>query len=181
MAHDHAQNESYEAFDDHTETPHGGSALTRGIEGAVIGVMAGPVGALAGAAIGGLTGAAGSGAAITGVEEDEENDTVSPGHGAMTRVDNRADSGMGTIDKDTGDAADRPVTTRSDPDVTRDVNADFGDEADDNLDLVTGNRVPRVQTGGRDVDGSPDTRGVMEKAADAVTGDHIDDKTGNRV
>ena len=38
-----------------------------------------------------------------------------------------------------------------------------------------------IQTGGRDLDGTPDTRGVSEKVADAVTGDHIDDKTGKPV
>ncbi|MCC2669486.1 MAG: hypothetical protein K0Q72_1957 [Armatimonadetes bacterium] len=44
-----------------------------------------------------------------------------------------------------------------------------------------GNRTPGVQTGGRAVDGTPDTRGLSEKAADAVTGDRIDDKTGKPV
>jgi len=38
-----------------------------------------------------------------------------------------------------------------------------------------------IQTGGRDIDGTRDTRGVMEKTADAVTGDRIDDKTGKPV
>ena len=44
-----------------------------------------------------------------------------------------------------------------------------------------GNHIPGVQTGGRAVDGTPDTRGITEKAADAVTGDPIDDKTGKVV
>ena len=44
-----------------------------------------------------------------------------------------------------------------------------------------GNGVPGVQTGGHAIDGTIDTRGVTEKAADAVTGDHLDDKTGKRV
>ena len=38
-----------------------------------------------------------------------------------------------------------------------------------------------IETGGQDFDGTPDTRGIMEKAADAVTGDRIDDKTGKPV
>jgi phage tail tape-measure protein len=38
-----------------------------------------------------------------------------------------------------------------------------------------------IQTGGRDIDGTPDTRGISEKAADAVTGDRIDDKTAKPV
>ncbi len=47
---------------------------------------------------------------------------------------------------------------------------------------VEGN-IPGVQTGGHAIDGSgaPDTRGVMEKAADTITGNHIDDKTGRPV
>lgn len=44
-----------------------------------------------------------------------------------------------------------------------------------------GNGVPGVQTGGRTVDGAPDTRGIMEKTADTLTGDRIDDKTGKVV
>jgi len=44
-----------------------------------------------------------------------------------------------------------------------------------------GNGIPGIQTGGHDIDGTPDTRGVSEKVADAVTGDRIDDKTGKPV
>ena len=43
---------------------------------------------------------------------------------------------------------------------------------------TVGNGVPGVQTGGRDYDGTPDTRGITEKAADTLTGDNLDDKTG---
>jgi hypothetical protein len=56
--------------------------------------------------------------------------------------------------------------------VTRDVHAP---------DVAPGNRVPGVQTGGHAADGTPDTRGMSEKAADVVTGDRIDDKTGKVV
>ncbi len=56
----------------------------------------------------------------------------------------------------------------------------------DNDDTVTGlgahaSRRDGVQTGGHAVDGTPDTRGISEKVADAVTGDPIDDKTGKPV
>ena len=44
-----------------------------------------------------------------------------------------------------------------------------------------GNGVPGIQTGGRNADGTPDTRGITEKTADALTGDKIDDKTGRRI
>jgi len=53
----------------------------------------------------------------------------------------------------------------------------------DNDNNVTGvgehvSRRDGVQTGGHDIDGYPDTRGISEKTADAITGDRIDDKTG---
>ncbi|GEM_PF-1055703 len=50
-------------------------------------------------------------------------------------------------------------------------------------DTPTGvpNDKPGVQTGGHATDGTPDTRGILEKAADTVTGDHTDDKTGKTV
>ena len=44
-----------------------------------------------------------------------------------------------------------------------------------------GNTIPGIQTGGRAADGTPDTRGITEKIADAITGDRVDDKTGNVV
>jgi phage tail tape-measure protein len=47
--------------------------------------------------------------------------------------------------------------------------------------VLPGNKVPGIQTGGHDIDGTPDTRGITEKIADAVTGDRIDDKTGKPV
>lgn len=54
--------------------------------------------------------------------------------------------------------------------------------AKDNVNAVLpGNKVPGIQTGGHAVDGTPDTRGITEKIADAVTGDNIDDKTGKPV
>ena len=48
-------------------------------------------------------------------------------------------------------------------------------------DLSPGNEVPGVQTGGHAIDGTPDTRGISEKTADALTGDRVDDKTGKIV
>jgi hypothetical protein len=44
-----------------------------------------------------------------------------------------------------------------------------------------GNGEPGIQTGGHAIDGTPDTRGITEKASDTVTGDHYDDKTGKSV
>ncbi len=42
---------------------------------------------------------------------------------------------------------------------------------------MPGNDVPGVQTGGTTTAGA-DTRGIMEKTADSITGDNVDDKTG---
>ena len=48
-------------------------------------------------------------------------------------------------------------------------------------DKATGAERGGIQTGGRAVDGSQDTRGLTEKMADAVTGNRIDDKTGKPI
>ena len=44
-----------------------------------------------------------------------------------------------------------------------------------------GETTPSLKTGGVANDGTPDTRGIGEKAVDAITGDAIDDKTGKVV
>ena len=61
------------------------------------------------------------------------------------------------------------------------VESDGVSVKDDVNNALPGNKVPGIQTGGHDIDGTPDTRGITEKAADAVTGDRIDDKTGKPV
>jgi len=48
-------------------------------------------------------------------------------------------------------------------------------------DKTIGSTGDGIQTGGRNYDGSPDTRGITEKVADTVTGDRIDDKTGKPI
>ena len=62
--------------------------------------------------------------------------------------------------------------------ATRDVGDQVAAATHD--DVVPGNDVPGVQTGGVTTAGQ-DTRGITEKAADALTGDKTDDKTGGRV
>ncbi|MGC4044307.1 MAG: hypothetical protein QM758_10960 [Armatimonas sp.] len=56
-----------------------------------------------------------------------------------------------------------------------------GDSTTDHPQAVVDNGLPGIQTGGYANDGTPDTRGMMEKTADAVTGDNVDDKTGKIV
>ena len=66
--------------------------------------------------------------------------------------------------------------------ATTDINGpNYVDNTTYNTTGTVGNGVPGVQTGGHDIDGTPDTRGIWEKTADTVTGDRIDDKTGKPV
>lgn len=74
------------------------------------------------------------------------------------------------------------------PEIQRDWNTRYPNTWDQmknsiryGWDKMTGAERGGIQTGGHALDGSPDTRGIMEKTADAVTGDRIDDKTGNIV
>ena len=132
--------------DDPNNDPQKGATLGGiggAVTGAVAGAMAGPLGVIAGAVIGGVAGALASGAAV----------------GAIDRVDNdNTVTGLGT-----------GATTDSDPVYTT-------------TGVTTpGNGVPGIQTGGYDANGLPDSRGVTEKAADALTGDRFDDKTGQPV
>lgn len=65
--------------------------------------------------------------------------------------------------------------------TTRTVGAETEYAKDRVENALPGNGVPGIQTGGHAIDGTPDTRGITEKVADAVTGDNIDDKTGKPV
>ncbi len=121
------------------------------VSGAVIGTAGGPVGSVVGAVAGGMLGAAAGDAA----KHLGENDI------------NRASSGV----------VANPVATSVVEPVVVPTHGHTSVLADDTL----GNGVPGVQTGGHAIDGTPDTRGIMEKTADAVTGDHLDDKTGKVV
>jgi phage tail tape-measure protein len=121
-----------------------------------------------GAKIGGI------GGAVTGAVAGSAAGPVGTVVGAVVGgVAGAAASGaaVGAVDKHDGD--DPAVVTTGDYVVARDT---------DYVDVNTpGNGIPGVQTGGHAVDGTADTRGIMEKTADAVTGDNIDDKTGKRV
>ena len=178
------------------------------VVGAIAGSAVGPVGTLIGAAVGGVAGAVASGLGVAAVDTVDNDDTVTGlGDGATPDVNNA--SRYDTLD--TGDTdvlpgnrtpgiqtggydADGTPDTRGVMEKTAD--AVTGDRFDDktgkpvdgttttamgDTDVLPGNRTPGIQTGGRDADGTPDTRGVMEKTADAVTGDNMDDKTGKPV
>ena len=123
-------------------------------KGAVAGGLGGAVvGGLAGGPIGAIVGAV-AGAAASGA-----------GVAAVDQVDNdNTISGLGNG-------------------ATRDVEDSVADARTDThwnaSQAVPGNGVAGVQTGGHTTAGA-DTRGITEKAADAVTGDNVDDKTGGR-
>ena len=136
------------------------------VTGAVAGSALGPVGAVVGGAIGAVAGAAASGAAVNAVDRVDNDDTVT---GLGDTPSRRSDA---DLDYDTDTAYDR-TTTPSGTVYDRSNNPITNTQ--DDINHV---RRDGIQTGGRDIDGTPDTRGVSEKIADAVTGDPIDDKTG---
>ncbi|MBV9469415.1 MAG: hypothetical protein JO316_19420 [Abitibacteriaceae bacterium] len=158
MADDNVQH----GIDDNPNNDAEKGATLGGLGGAVVGAAAGsavgPVGTAVGAVVGGLTGAGASGAAVSAVDKMDNDNTV-------TGVGQGATPDVGTT------ASNAAYNTR---------NAAAGTVSAVEADLP-GNRVPGVQTGGHATDGTPDTRGITEKAADAITGDHIDDKTGKTV
>ena len=133
-------------------------ALGGGAVGAIAGLAAGPIGAIVGAIVGGTAGSIASGAAVDAVDSIDNDNTITGIGGGATRdvgdtASDVASGAMGT----SGVTSDRLHT----PDMP-------------------GNGVPGVQTGGVTTAGA-DTRGIMEKTADALTGDNMDDKTGGRV
>jgi outer membrane lipoprotein SlyB len=165
------------------DDPHGdaekGAALG-GMGGAVVGGLAGsmtgPVGTVIGAVAGAVAGAAASGAAVAAVDTmDNDNTVTGMGEGVTADTDDRV-------------LADEPVIVTDDRNVVvTPADSTYSDSPDLNVpnnyrgDYEHGdNDLPGVQTGGVTTQGE-DTRGMTEKAADAITGDRIDDKTGGRV
>jgi hypothetical protein len=153
-------------------------AVLGGVGGAVTGAVAGsamgPVGSVIGAAIGGVAGAAGSGAAVNAVDRIDNDDNV-------TGVGDEPSYRM--ADPDTAYSPPTyPPPTYPAPTYPVPLNQPPANTAEPMLDYDM-DHIPRsgIRTGGYDSDGTPDTRGITEKAADAITGDRIDDKTGKPV
>jgi hypothetical protein len=145
----------------------GGAAV-----GAAAGSMMGPGGAVIGGIVGAVAGAAASGAAVAAVDDIDNDDNVT-GLGDNVAYENDAD-----IDDDTYTGATTYDTAAN---TTLGGTSIGASRSWDTAGTGLGNDVPGVQTGGYNVDGTPDTRGITEKAADAITGDRIDDKTGKPV
>jgi hypothetical protein len=183
----------------------GGAAV-----GAIAGAAAGPVGAVVGAVAGGLAGAGASGAAVGAIDQvDNDNTITGLGDDSQATYKNDDDldaynssnlgttaggtdyrtADLGTSPSDFGTSTNDFRTTDSDAGALTDYrNAETGvtsiGATDMNADAAgdtIGNGIPGVQTGGTTLDGTPDTRGLTEKAADALTGDKYDDNTGKRV
>jgi len=167
------------------------------ISGAIIGSTAGPVGAVAGAVAGGVLGAAaGNAAKDMGGDPDDPNvvpATYSDPYLATDPVVGTTPSGTDYTSAPLGaglpgvampNAAMGGASMGSMGVPGVPLESGFtgtGTVVGTDPDLTPGNNIPGVQTGGVNADGSLDTRGVTEKAADAVTGDVIDDKTGRRI
>jgi hypothetical protein len=171
-----------------------GAALG-GIGGAVTGLaagaVAGPVGAILGAVIGGVAGAAASGAAVAAVDRVDNDNTISGlGNGVTSDLDEDDNSVYNTNYNGTA-----PSFFTDDNGAQYFVDSDghriYTDETNRYYytDINSGNRtyvptptwgngVPGIQTGGYTAAGTPDSRGISEKVADAVTGDNYDDKQG---
>ena len=178
--------------------------------GAAAGSMAGPMGALAGAAIGGVAGAVASGLAVGAIDRVDNDNTISgigdsstpdvedgrdysstgtsfdprvndPDHGLLnTPISNESyGSTAGLQGSRAGDLSTSENENLGARRVAQDWNV--GEPSRDNYDASMDTNEPGIQTGGTNADGSPDTRGMMEKTADAVTGDEYDDKTGKPI
>ena len=143
------------------------------VTGLVAGAAAGPLGAVAGAVIGGVVGAVASKAAVKEIDKHDNDDTYT-GIGSGTTHDNENplhDTGR-AVGETLGVAKPNP----NDGGYTTTTTGTY-----DTTPGTPGNGVPGVQTGGHATDGTADTRGMTEKLADKLTGDHTDDKTGKTV
>ncbi len=166
----------------------GAGAISGGIVGAAVG---GPIGAVIGAVAGGILGSAG-GEAAHKIGDDHDDVNVSTGRdGSGERA---VGSSAGAVSGAVLGSAVGPVGTVAGAVAGGMFGAAAGDAAkhvgEHGTPTMTttapslttpGNGIPGVQTGGMAVDGTMDTRGISEKAADAVTGDVYDDKTGKPV
>jgi len=161
-------------------------AVVGGLVGTVVG---GPVGAAVGGTLGSLAGGVAGDAAEAADAEGGEY--------IGTPYDRPLNNPTGdpSLAADHDVTAQNPNTFRNDENIgvnnfgASDLNSDTTNIG--GIDTTSGyrtngvtdgigNDVPGVQTGGITTEGS-DTRGITEKAADAVTGDRTDDKTGGRV
>ncbi len=151
-------------------------AVSGGIVGAAVG---GPVGALVGAVAGGMLGQKGGEVAH---EIGDDHDGVDPQTGSEGLVGRTSGAGAGAVSGAVIGTAGGPVGSVVGAVAGGMLGAGAGDAAKHIGEKEhVGNGLSGVQTGGHAYDGTPDTRGISEKTADVLTGDHLDDKTGKVV
>ncbi len=182
----------------------GAGALSGGVIGAAVG---GPVGAVVGAVAGGVLGAKGGEVAHKIGDDHDDVNLSTDSEGSLGR-DTGAGAGAisgavvgtvaggpvgtvagavagGMLGAAAGDTAkhmgENEINRASSGAVANPVATSSHGYTTVTADDTLGNGVPGVQTGGYAVDGTPDTRGLSEKTADALTGDRVDDKTGRIV
>ena len=154
----------------------GAGAISGGIVGAAVG---GPIGAVVGAVAGGMLGNKGGEVAH---EIGDDHDGIDPQTGSEGLVGRTSGAGAGALGGAVVGTAGGPVGTVVGAVAGGMLGAGAGDAAKHiGADESVGNGVAGVQTGGHAYDGTPDTRGISEKTADALTGDRMDDKTGKIV
>jgi hypothetical protein len=194
-------------IDDSPEADAEKGAALGGIGGAAVGAAAGaalgPLGAIGGAVIGAVAGAAASGLAVAAVDRVDNDNTVSGmGEGVTPDVEDQLDDDEAedvlveedefvatravpsTAEATAGSGYATPMGTGSAWPSTAPVDVPSSSGmvgGSRSADWTPGNDVPGIQTGGRAADGTPDTRGITEKASDLATGDRTDDKTGKPV
>ena len=144
-------------------------AVGGAVGGAVVGALAGgPIGAVIGAVAGGIA----SGVGVAAVDRvDNDNTVTGLGDGVTTKDEVSASHAAHSVGANVSNAA-------------HNVGAGVSNAAHNTVNAVDnatpGNNIPGVQTGGHTTAGT-DTRGITEKAADVLTGDRTDDKTGGHV
>ncbi len=166
------------------------------ITGAAAGAMVGPLGAVAGAIVGGIVGAAGSSAAVGAVHNYTQDDPDLPLQQTVIPTGEEVDASNTAVTRTyTGDTVEEDdeyddtenITNRAvvvpptNPGFTADpthpgmVVPPAGSVDPVNSDLGVNPTDLRPELQHQNVE---DTRGLGERAVDALTGDTIDDKTG---
>lgn len=138
-------------------------ATIGGIGGAAIGAIAGsilgPGGAIIGGLVGGAAGAVASGAAVAAIDEADNDNNI---------------SGIGS-----GVTLDRTESVRDYNEPARDYNPNPVSTLPPVPPVNPNPTMPSLGT--PPLYGVVDNRGTMEKAADALTGDTVEDATGRYV
>ncbi len=147
-------------------------AVVGGVLGAAVG---GPLGAVVGGTLGSLTGG------VAGDATEAADDVAADNNYADDAFRAGAVTDLNPVLSPTPMTDYRGVDTGLTSVGVTDVDADMAPMGGLSTPGVRiGNDVPGVQTGGVTTAGE-DTRGLSEKAADALTGDDRDDKTGGTV